>query len=127
MIRSTLLSVSIVATLVASAWASSASAQDTASGDAVRGQHLFMTVGCSQCHGGVGQGGVGPRLAPGPIPTDAIAQYIRNPANVMPPYVQSVLGDADVGDIHAYLASIKPPPKLQDIPLLTSAYPGGNG
>jgi mono/diheme cytochrome c family protein len=122
MIRSTLLTISTIATLASPAWA-----QDAGSGDAARGQHLFITVGCSQCHGTVGQGGVGPRLAPGPIPASVIALYIRNPANVMPPYIQAVLGDTEVGDIHAYLASIKPAPKLQDIPLLTSAYPGSRG
>jgi mono/diheme cytochrome c family protein len=123
MLRATLIVCAVAAAAVPAAWA-----QDATPGDAARGQHLFMTVGCSQCHGTVAQGGVGPRLAPDPIPADAIAQYIRNPANVMPPYVQSVLGDAQVNDIHAYLASIKPPPKLQDIPLLVSApSSGGNG
>lgn len=90
----------------------------TQAGDAARGQHLFMADGCYECHGTVGQGGVGPRLAPDPLPAAAIAQYIRNPANVMPPYVEKVLGDPDVRDIYAYLATIPQPPPLKDIPLL---------
>ena len=89
-----------------------------AQGDVARGEHLFMAVGCYQCHGTVGQGGVGPRLAPNPPPAEAIALYIRNPTNVMPPYVEKVLGDQDVRDIHAYLASIPPPPARKDVPLL---------
>jgi mono/diheme cytochrome c family protein len=88
------------------------------SGNAARGQHLFMADGCYECHGTVGQGGAGPRLAPDPLPADAIASYIRKPANVMPPYVGKVLNDQDVRDIQAYLASIKPPKPLKDIPLL---------
>ena len=87
--------------------------------DATRGQHLFMADGCFECHGTVGQGTVaGPRLAPDPLPADAIAQYIHKPAGMMPPYVEKVLGDQDIGDIQAYLASIPQPKKLSDIPLL---------
>lgn len=88
-------------------------------GDADRGHKLFLSVGCYQCHGTVGQGGVGPRLAPDPLPADAIAQYIRNPADVMPPYIEKVLDNRDVSDIRAYLASIPPSPQLKEIPLLT--------
>jgi ubiquinol-cytochrome c reductase cytochrome c subunit len=86
--------------------------------DAAHGQRLFMADGCYQCHGTVGQGSVGPRLAPDPLPADAIAAYIRKPANVMPPYTASVLGDSDVRDIQAYLATIPQPKPFKDIPLL---------
>ena len=34
----------------------------------------------------------------------------------MPPYVEKVLGDQDVRDIYAYLATIPQPPPLKDIP-----------
>ena len=87
-------------------------------GDATNGHRLWMADGCYQCHGTVAQGGVGPRLAPDPLPAEAIAAYIRAPVNVMPPYTDTVLNDAGVADIQAYLATIPPPPKLQDIPLL---------
>jgi mono/diheme cytochrome c family protein len=87
-------------------------------GDAAHGKKLFMTVGCYQCHGTVGQGGPGVRLAPNPLPVATIIAYIRNPAGEMPPYGSKVLSDKDVVDIHAYLATIKPPPKLADIPEL---------
>lgn len=87
-------------------------------GNVDRGHKLFLSTGCYQCHGTVGQGGVGPRLAPDPLPADAIAQYIRNPADLMPPYIERVLDDRDVNDIRAYLASVPPPPPLKDIPLL---------
>ena len=78
--------------------------------DAVHGHQLFMADGCYQCHGTVGQGGsAAPRIAPDPLPAEAIAAYIRKPAGQMPPYSPKVLSDADIADIHAYLATIKKP------------------
>jgi ubiquinol-cytochrome c reductase cytochrome c subunit len=98
---------------------SSAGMAQQAAGDAVRGQHLFMADGCYECHGTVGQGSVaGPRLAPDPLPAEAIAQYIRRPASVMPPYVEKVFSDQDVRDVQAYLAGIPRPPPVKDILLL---------
>ena len=89
-------------------------------GDARRGFALFKADGCYECHGLVGQGGgAGPRLAPDPLPAEAIAAYIRAPANVMPPYSSTVVSDQDVQDIRAYLASVPPPPPVADIPLLS--------
>ena len=89
-------------------------------GDAGRGFTLFKADGCYECHGLVGQGGgAGPRLAPDPLPAEAIAAYIRAPANVMPPYSSTVVSDQDVQDIRAYLASVPPPPPVADIPLLS--------
>ena len=64
------------------------------------------------------------RAAPAPasrptrFPPTRSRSYIRKPANVMPPYVEKVLGDQDVRDMQAYLASIPQPPPLKDIRLL---------
>ena len=98
----------------------SAAAQQTAAvgGDAARGRHLFEVDGCYECHGTVGQGGPGVRLAPSPIPASAIASYIRDPAGEMPPYTSKVVSDADVRDIHAYLGSIEPSRAWSTIPEL---------
>ncbi len=93
-------------------------AAQQADGDAAHGRQLFVGVGCSGCHGTIGQGGPGLRLAPAPLPVAAIAAYIRNPAGEMPPYGSKVVGDADVCDIHAYLASIPRAHAVADIPEL---------
>ena len=81
-------------------------------GDAVNGKHVYMSVGCYQCHGTVGQGSrpTGPHIAPNPIPYEAFAAFVRRPANVMPPYTTVVLSDRDLGDIYAYLLTIPPLP-----------------
>lgn len=89
-----------------------------AEGNAARGKTLFMSDGCYECHGTVAQGGDGKRLAPNPPSVDTIAAYIRHPLGVMPPYAAKVVSDADIIDIHAYLQSIPPSPKLSAIPEL---------
>ena len=90
-------------------------------GNAARGKQLFVKDGCYECHGYVAQGGssFGPRLAPDPLPWQAIAAYIRKPAGSMPPYVSKLVPDQDVRDIYAYLKSIPGPTDLKNIPTFT--------
>jgi ubiquinol-cytochrome c reductase cytochrome c subunit len=86
--------------------------------DAANGQRLFMKNGCYECHGTVGQGGTGPRLAPKPLAAPALTAYVRKPAGGMPPYSAKVMSDAEVSDIRAYLATIPEPPAAKSIALL---------
>lgn len=88
--------------------------------DPVRGRQVYEKVGCYQCHGYQGQGAnTGPKLAPQPMAADALASFIRNSKEtLMPAYSADLVSDRDVADIHAYLASIKPPPAAKDLPLL---------
>jgi mono/diheme cytochrome c family protein len=87
--------------------------------DPTKGKEIFMKYQCSSCHGTVGQGAnTGPKLAPDPIPLDAMKNFVRNTTGQMPAYTETILNDADFADIHAYLSTI---PKTQDyktIPLL---------
>lgn len=54
---------------------------------AARGKQTFMRVGCYTCHGTEGQGsGSGTKLAPDPLPAEALAQFLRNAAGFMPSY-----------------------------------------
>jgi mono/diheme cytochrome c family protein len=90
--------------------------------DAAKGRETFMRVGCYTCHGTLGQGGAaGPKLAPNPMPLAAMRTYIRAPAQQMPPYREPSLPDADIADIHAYLTSVPPPPRLEDTILGSAA------
>jgi len=87
--------------------------------DAENGKKAFVRNGCWQCHGFVGQGGgAGPKIAPNPLPLEAMSNFIRNSKRTMPPYREAVLSNADLADIHAYLSSIPATADPKSIPLL---------
>jgi mono/diheme cytochrome c family protein len=86
--------------------------------DVARGKQLYMTTGCDQCHGTHGQGGAGPRLAPGPIPYEGVLMQLRKPRIRMPLYSAVVMSDRDVADIYAYLQTVPKGKPASDIPLL---------
>lgn len=91
-----------------------------AAGDAAKGKQAYMKYGCWQCHGTLGQGSpvTGPKLAPDPMPLEAMSSFIRESRRTMPPYKEAVLPNADLADIHAYLLSIPKPADYKTIPLL---------
>jgi len=90
-----------------------------AAGNAEKGKTTFVQNGCWQCHGYQGQGGVtGPKLAPNPMPFEAMNVFVRNTNRGMPPYQKEILSDADLADIHAYLQSIPAGKDYKSIPLL---------
>ena len=94
---------------VEGAWAASAE----------KGKTAFVQHGCWQCHGFQGQGGVtGPKLAPEPLPLETFAAFVRTSNRTMPPYMEAILSNEDVADIHAYLESIPKPKDHKSIPLL---------
>jgi len=97
------------------------SAAALAAGDAAKGKGAYMKYGCWQCHGTVGQGSpiTGPKLAPDPMPYEALVVFLRNSNRTMPPYKEAVLPNADIEDIHAYLSSIPKPVDYKTIPLLS--------
>jgi len=108
-----------LAALAAGLILGSAAAQ--AAGDAAKGKQDFMKYGCWQCHGTIGQGSpiTGPKLAPDPLPLEAMSAFIRNSNRTMPPYREAVLPNQDLEDIHAYLSSIPKPADYKSIPLLS--------
>ena len=91
----------------------------TAAGSAEKGKAAFVQHGCWQCHGYLGQGGIaGKKLAPNPLPLEAMSAFVRNSGGAMPPYQKAILSDADLADIHAYLQSLQKAPDYKSIPLL---------
>jgi len=78
-----------------------------------RGKQTFMRVGCYQCHGREAQGASsGPRLGPNPLPVAAFTRAIRTPRNEMPPYSVKLLSDAELADVHAFVAARPRPHEL---------------
>jgi ubiquinol-cytochrome c reductase cytochrome c subunit len=92
------------------------------SADAARGKDIYMKAGCHQCHGTMGQGAnTGPKLAPEPLPLESLIAFVRNAATTaMPAYSARLVSDAEMADIHAYLASMSRPPQRKDVPLLNN-------
>ena len=93
----------------------------TLAADAARGKILFtQKYGCYQCHGTEGQGSpvTGPRLAPNPLPFEALSAFVRTSSREMPPFRESVLPNEDLADIYAYLQSRPKAASGKDIPLL---------
>jgi mono/diheme cytochrome c family protein len=86
---------------------------------AANGERVFMRAGCWQCHGTMGQGGAaGPKIAPDPLPFEALSSFVRTSNREMPAYRQAILSDADLVDIYAYLQSIPKAPDPKTVPLL---------
>ena len=95
------------------------SAPTAAAGNVDAGKKLYVSYGCWQCHGYEGQGSVaGVRIAPRPLPLAAFTAFVRRPTDVMPPYTDKVVSEADLALIHAYLQSRPAPPPVQSIPIL---------
>ena len=90
---------------------------------AARGKEIFHRVGCYECHNYQGQGGVGPRLAPSPMPLEGLKTYVRNANGNMPPYRANVLSDDEVSDIYTYLQSIPKAPPPDSIPAVKNLKP----
>jgi mono/diheme cytochrome c family protein len=103
-----------------SAGAPQASAAVPAEGNAQNGAKIFVAYGCFECHGRMAQGAAatGPRLGPHPISIANMIKELRHP-NEMPPYSDKTVSDAEIADIHAFLASLPEPPKPDSIPLLS--------
>jgi mono/diheme cytochrome c family protein len=97
--------------------AASACAQ---SGDAAKGKELYIAYTCYGCHGFSGQNGPGNHLVPMKMPQNVFTAYVRKPTrpNQMPTYSAKVLSDQQLGDIWAYVKTLKDAPPAKDIPLL---------
>ena len=88
--------------------------------DPTEGKRLFLADGCYQCHGttGAGGGAAGPRLAPDTPPFEAVKAKLRTASGRMPVYTPTVITDAQIADIVAYLQTVRPGRPARDIALL---------
>ena len=97
--------------------ASAAPSTPAAAADADTGRQVYVDKGCFACHGLEGQGSpaTGPRLGPNPIPLAAFTVYVRAPAGKMPPYTETVLSDAELVDVHAFLRARPGPVSIDSL------------
>jgi mono/diheme cytochrome c family protein len=95
---------------------------DAPAGDAAEGKRVYLADGCFECHGRVGEGGAyigrAPVLARTELPYDAFLQQLRDPADNMPAYADTVLADRQAADIYAYLQSLPPRPTADALPAI---------
>jgi mono/diheme cytochrome c family protein len=91
-------------------------ARAPAAGTPVSGREFYMANNCYLCHGTVGQGGAGPRIAPPDLPpADGFAAYVRHPTGQMPAFTTTVLNDTDLTAIYGFLRSLPQPSGLPDL------------
>jgi mono/diheme cytochrome c family protein len=99
----------------------------TPAGNVANGKIAFMKVGCYSCHGTMGHGGPGGRLAPMSLSNRTFMNTVRNGKkdadqseywDGMPAFSARFISDSELADIYAYLAGIPSPPPVKDIPLL---------
>ena len=88
-------------------------------GDAQKGKELYVKYSCYACHGYDGHGGAGARLVPFRMNLAGFTTYLHNPPRPqMPPYSATLIADAQVADLFAYIKSLPESPAAKDIPLL---------
>jgi mono/diheme cytochrome c family protein len=90
-------------------------------GNSDSGKQVFMKMACYYCHGTEGQGsigGVGPRIAQVARSLESFTRYVRRPTGRMTAYSETILSDAQMTDIYAFLRSLPPARPVSEIPLL---------
>ncbi|HUE76111.1 MAG TPA: cytochrome c [Chloroflexota bacterium] len=78
----------------------------TIAGDSARGKMLIAEKGCIACHGALGEGGYGPRIAGTSLPFEAVLEQIRRPREFMLAFSAEELSDSGARDIYAYLQEL---------------------
>jgi mono/diheme cytochrome c family protein len=95
--------------------------------DAANGLRAYLAAGCHACHGRAGQGGAYnyavPPLAQTQLSPERFKAVVRTGPNEMPAFVESVLSDGDLDDIHAFVRALPGPRPLKDVPLLDADAP----
>jgi mono/diheme cytochrome c family protein len=115
---SSILAAGALTVVIAAGFATSTMAAVKPAANLAHGKQLYVANGCYQCHGTSGEGGAGPRLAPGPIPLAGWLQQLRRPRLRMPFYTEAVMPDKDVEDVYAYMQSMPKGKTASEIPML---------
>ena len=85
----------------------------------VAGDRLVIPHPAQPLSGGQGSvGGVGPRIALVPRSFESFTRYVRRPTGRMTAYSETILSEAQLTDIYAFLRSLPPARPVSEIPLL---------
>ena len=79
-------------------------------GDPAQGEVAYRAAGCMLCHGLEAEGGIGPALAGTRLDFVAFLAAVREPSDVMPPYLAEQITDQEVRHILAYVESLAAAP-----------------
>jgi mono/diheme cytochrome c family protein len=52
------------------------------------------------------------------LPLETFTAFVRTSNRTMPPYMEAILSNEDLADIHAYLETLPKPADAKSIPLL---------
>lgn len=74
-------------------------------GDPAQGETAYRAAGCVLCHGLHAEGGIGPALVGRRLGFARFLNAVREPSDVMPPYLAGQITDQEVRHILAYVLS----------------------
>lgn len=75
-------------------------------GDPAQGETAYRAAGCVLCHGLHAEGGIGPALVGRRLGFARFLNAVREPSDVMPPYLDEQITDQEVRHILAYVQSL---------------------
>lgn len=113
-----LLAAPIALIAVAAAARQEPSAAPAPAGNPVQGKKIYVSYGCSECHGRAGQGGFAPVVASTALDYASFAGQVRNPVNTMPAYTGKVLTEKELADIYAFVKSLPGPKPIKGVSML---------
>lgn len=70
---------------------------------------LFVSAGCSTCHGPAAAGALGPTLASTDLSFEAFLEQLRSPRGMMPPVAVSSVSDDQARSLFEYVQQLDEP------------------
>ena len=70
---------------------------------------LYVSAGCSSCHGAAAVGALGPTLAGTGLTFEDFLEQLRSPKGMMPPVAVSLVSDEQARSLFDYVTSLEEP------------------
>ncbi len=84
---------------------------------------LYVSAGCSSCHGAGAAGAFGPTLAGTDLTFEAFLEQLRSPMGMMPPVALSLVSDEQARSLFDYVTGLEEP---EGGPVAGTGCPGGH-